>query len=392
MTSAAAVRDHVRAHVEELVADLDRLVRLETPSSRRDLLEAALPEIERYAVERLGAPVRRVQHDGGDRGDVLDLTWAGSAGVEGTVLSLCHYDTVWPEGTVAGWPFSRDGDVLSGPGVLDMKAGIVQTVWMLRALRELGVPHPALRLMLTGDEEIGSVAGRPHLEAAAAESLVTLIPEPSAAGAVKVQRKGMVFADLVVRGVESHAGLDPDAGASAVHELAGLIPAVVALADRERGTTVNVGVVTGGSGRNVVAGVATCEVDVRIQDPAEEERVVAALESLAVEDGRCTLEVVVDRNRPPMNPGDRTEEVLGLLRRVGADLGETVATQAVGGASDGNFIAALGLPVVDGLGGIGGGPHARHEHITVSGLPRQTALMAGLVELLATEPPGALRT
>ncbi len=371
-----------------MVADLDRLVRLETPSNRRDLLEAALPEIERYAVERLGAPAARVQHDGGSRGDVLDLTWAGSPGLVGTVLVLCHYDTVWPEGTVACWPLTRDGDVLTGPGVLDMKAGIVQAVWMLRALRELDVPHPSVRLLLTGDEEIGSVAGRPHIEAAAAESLVTLIPEPSAAGDVKVQRKGMVFADLTVRGVESHAGLDPDAGASAVHELAGLIPAVVALADRERGTTVNVGVVTGGSGRNVVAGVATCEVDVRVQDPDEARRVADALEALAVSDSRCTLEVVVDHNRPPMNPSPRTEEILELVRRTAADLGETVGTQAVGGASDGNFVAALGLPVIDGLGGIGAGPHARHEHITVSGLPRQTALMAGIVELLATEARG----
>jgi len=385
MTAAPAVRDHVETHIDEVIADLDRLVRLETPSNRRDLLEAALPQIEAYAVERLGEPVARVQHDGGERGDVLDLTWAGSPGVAGTVLSLCHYDTVWPEGTIDQWPLTRDGDVLTGPGVLDMKAGIVQTVWMLRALRELGVPHPAVRLMLTGDEEIGSAVSRPHLEAAAAECLVTLISEPSAAGAVKVQRKGTVFADLTVRGVESHAGLDPYAGASAVHEIARLVPQVAALADREKGTTVNVGVVQGGSGRNVVAGLATCEVDIRIQDPAEGDRVAAALEALTVRDDRCVLEVVVDHNRPPMNPTPRTEQILELVRQSGADLGETVETQAVGGASDGNFIAALGLPVVDGLGGIGAGPHARHEHILVSGLSRQTALMAGVVELLAVE-------
>lgn len=384
-THAAAVRTYVDAHLEEVLADLELLVGLETPSHRRDLLQAALPQIERYAVGRLGEPVSRTQHDGGEHGDVLDLTWAGSPGVEGAVLSLAHYDTVWPEGTLAGWPLTRDGDRLSGPGVLDMKVGIVQTVWMLRALRELAVPHPAVRLLLTADEEIGSRAGRPHLEAAAAGSLVTLIAEPSADGDVKVQRKGMVFADVTVLGVESHAGLAPEEGASAVHELARLIPQIAALADPGRATTVNVGTVHGGSGRNVVAGRATCEVDVRIQAEDEGDRVEAALQALAAappSDPRCRVELTVDRNRPPMNPTEQTDELLDLARRAGTDLGARVGTRAVGGASDGNFIAALGLPVLDGLGGIGAGPHARHEHILVSGIARQTALMAGIVEQL----------
>ncbi|WP_130013442.1 M20 family metallopeptidase [Serinicoccus sediminis] len=379
-THASAVRDLVEEHLNEVLADLDLLVSLETPSRRRDLLVAALPQIEAYLVRRLGEPTRRVQHDGGDLGDVLDLTWAGTD--EGQVLSLAHYDTVWPEGTLASWPLTRDGDVLTGPGVLDMKVGVVQTVWMLLALRELGVPHPDLRLLLTADEEVGSRVGRPHLEQAAREALVTLITEPSAGGAVKTRRKGMVFADLTVHGVEAHAGLDPDAGASAVHELATLVPRLVELADRERQTTVNVGTISGGSGRNVVAGRATCEVDVRIQDPAEEERIVRALEALEATDHRCRLEVVVDRNRPPMNPTADTDRLLALVRAAGADLGVEVGDQPVGGASDGNFVAALGLPVLDGLGGIGAGPHARHEHILVSGLARQTALMAGVVEQL----------
>ncbi|ANS78136.1 Carboxypeptidase G2 [Serinicoccus hydrothermalis] len=380
-THAAAVRDLVTARLDEVLDDLALLVALETPSHRRDLLQAALPRIEAYLVQRLGEPERRVQHDGGEHGDVLDLVWAGS-GIEGEVVSLAHYDTVWPEGTLADWPLRRDGDVLTGPGVLDMKVGIVQTVWALLALRELGAPHPDLRLVLTADEEIGSRAGRPHLEAAARDALATLITEPSAEGAVKTRRKGMVFADLTVHGVESHAGLDPDAGASAVHELARLVPAVVALADRERQTTVNVGTISGGTGRNVVAGRATCAVDIRIQDPAEEDRVVAALEALRPTDERCRLEVAIDRNRPPMNPGEHTDRLLGLARAAGADLGVEVDDVAVGGASDGNFVAGLGLPVLDGLGGIGAGPHARHEHVLVSGIPRQTALLAGLVEQL----------
>lgn len=382
-THAVAVRAFVEEHLGEVLADLELLVAVETPSQRRDLLQVALPQIESCLVRRLGAPVRRVQHDGGSYGDVLDLTWPGTPGVDGTVLSLAHYDTVWPEGTLAEWPLTRDGDRLTGPGVLDMKLGIVQTVWMAIALRELGIRHPGLRLLLTADEEIGSRAGRPHLEAAARESLVTLITEPSAAGDVKVRRKGMVFADLTVHGVEAHAGLDPDAGASAVHELARLVPQVLAVADRDKQTTVNVGTVHGGTGRNVVAGRATCEVDIRIQDPAEEDRVVSALQALAPADDRCRLELQIDRNRPPMNPTEHTDRLLDLAARTGEDLGMRVGEQPVGGASDGNFVAALGLPVLDGLGGIGAGPHARHEHVLVSGIPRQIALMAGIVEQLA---------
>lgn len=376
MTTAARVRDHAETHLPDMLEDLRFLVELETPSSDKALLDAALPRIEEYVVGRLGEPASRARHDGGVRGDVLELAWGGTSA--GHVVSVCHYDTVWPQGTVATWPFTVDGDTVSGPGVLDMKAGLVQTVWMLRALRELDIPHPGLHLLLTGDEEIGSSASRAHIERAAAGALLTLIAEPSAAGDAKVQRKGTLFADLHVTGIPSHAGLDPDAGASAVHELARLVPRVVALADRSRGTTVNVGVVSGGTGRNVVAAAATAQVDVRLEDPAEGDRVAAALEALRVEDERCELRVDIDRNRPPMNPTSHTPRILAALGEVAGELGVAIGTVPVGGASDGNFVAALDLPVLDGLGGIGAGPHARHEHITASGLPRQTAVMAGL--------------
>lgn len=386
-THASNVRDYVRSHAGEVIADLDRLVRLETPSDRPDLLDAGLTEIQRYLIERLGEPVSRTRHDGGAYGDVLDLTWSGTYGggthgEDRALLSVAHYDTVWPQGTVATWPLTRDGDRLSGPGVLDMIGGIVQTVWMLKALRELAISHPPLRLLLTGDEEIGSVAGRPHIEAAAAESIATLIAEPSGSGDVKTQRKGTMFADVIVRGIESHAGLDPEKGASAVQEMAFLIPQITELADPARGTTINVGIVSGGTGRNVVAGHATCEVDIRIQDPDEADRIARGLHGLSVTDPRCTVEVKTDLNRPPMNPNEHTDTLLALVAEVAHDLGENIGAQAVGGASDGNFVAALGFGVLDGLGGIGAGPHARHEHITISGFFRQTALMAGIAERL----------
>lgn len=378
MSDAPAVAQFAAQHEAEMIADLDLLVSQETPSDRPDLLRAGLDRIEAYLVDRLGEPERRVRHDGVQHGDVLDMTWAGSR--PGTVLCLCHYDTVWPEGTLAHWPLRRENDVLTGPGVLDMKAGIVQSVWMLLALRYLQAPHPDVRLMLTGDEEIGSKVSRAHLEAAAKEVDLTLVSEPSAGGDVKVQRKGIMIVDLLVHGIEAHAGLDPDAGASAVHEIARLIPRVAALANRSKGTTVNVGVVRGGTGRNVAAGGAHASVDVRIRDEAEVQRMIDDLRALAPQDNRTTLEVVIDVNRPPMNLTPSTEPFLQAAVEVGAELGVELGHTPVGGASDANFIAALGLPVIDGLGGIGAGPHARHEHTTVSGLFRQTALMAGLIQ------------
>ena len=341
----------------------------------------------------LGEPSAEARHDGGSYGDVLDLRWEGRD-AEGTmvpaadagdaVLVVCHYDTVWPAGTIETWPLSVDGDWLTGPGVLDMKFGIVQTAWAVKALRELGIGHPPVRMLLTGDEEIGSVAGRPHIEAAARESALTLVTEPSAAGNPKDRRKGMVFADLRVTGRQAHAGLEPEKGASAVHALAALISEVVALESAEHGTTVTVGTFHGGTGRNVVAGAAEALVDVRVTMPEEQERVVAELQALRLPepyaaDERLTLEVDVDANRPPMNPGPETAPLLERVVEIGRGLGRELQPTAVGGASDANFVSALGLPVLDGLGAVGEGPHAVHEHILLSGIAPQTALLAGIL-------------
>ncbi|GAA1184052.1 M20 family metallopeptidase [Nesterenkonia xinjiangensis] len=393
-----ALRQHAAAHHDEFLEDLQRIVHCETPSHDKALLDAGLEEIRTLAAERLGEPVAETRIPGGVHGDVLDLRWPGQGHDGGTVddpaaavLSVCHYDTVWPAGTLAGWPLTADGDRLTGPGVLDMKFGIVQTLWALRALRELGVPHPPVRLLLTGDEEIGSAAGRPAIEAAARESALTLVPEPSAGGQPKDRRKGMVFADLTVHGVQAHAGLEPEKGASAIHALAAVVPAIVGLAAPEEGTTVTVGTFHGGTSRNVIAGRAECQVDVRVTDPAEQERVAGALRGLRLPapydaEDRLDLVVEVDANRPPMNPTPASQDAMARLGRLAAALGRTIVPAAVGGASDANFVSALGLPVLDGLGAVGEGPHAIHEHILLSEIAPQTALLAGLLADVAQRP------
>ncbi|WP_084479319.1 M20 family metallopeptidase [Nesterenkonia sp. AN1] len=388
------IQTFITEHLKDVLEDLRRIVHCETPSQDKALLDAGLTEIRALAIERLGEPSHEARTEGGEYGDALELLWPGAPAAaddaaapvtsEAPVTSVCHYDTVWPAGTLSVWPMSIDGDRLTGPGVLDMKFGIVQTIWAVLALRSAGIAHAPVRLLLTGDEEIGSVAGRPVIEAAAKDSRVTLVPEPSAGGQPKDRRKGMVFADITVHGVEAHAGLEPENGASAVHALAVLVPEIVALAAPERGTTVNVGTLQGGTGRNVVAGRAECLVDVRVTETAEQDRVADALRALTLpepyrSDDRLRLELQVDANRPPMNPTPASEAAMARLAQIAAGLGRELSPRMVGGASDANFISALGLPVLDGLGAVGEGPHAWHEHLLISGVAPQTALLAGML-------------
>ncbi|WP_017585579.1 M20 family metallopeptidase [Nocardiopsis ganjiahuensis] len=380
-TDLPALAEAARSNLPDLLADLRRLVETETPSNDKELLDAGLDDIEVWLDQRLGAPSERVRRDGGAYGDVLEVLYPGDG--DGEVLLLCHYDTVWPRGTILEWPVTVEGERFSGPGCFDMKAGIVQGVWAIRSLREQGARLPSIRFLFNGDEEIGSPASRPHIERAGRAADVTLVLEPSREGMVKTGRKGMGLFDVTVTGVESHAGLDPESGASAVHALAELVPRIVALAAPERGTTVNVGVIEGGTTRNVVAGSAACQVDVRIQDPAESTRVDEGLAALIPSDTRVKVEVTGEWNRPPMNPGPATEHAFGPAREVALELGEELGQISVGGASDANLVAALGRPVLDGLGAAGAGPHSRDEHVDVGRTPHQVALLAGLLARLA---------
>ncbi|MER7113941.1 M20 family metallopeptidase [Saccharomonospora azurea] len=366
----------------ELTDDLRMLVELETPSDDKVLLDRGLDALSRWLVERLGEPDETTRYDGGEWGDALHATYTGTR--PGTVLILCHYDTVWPAGTLAEWPFEvRDGRA-TGPGVFDMKHGIVQAVWALRCLRELDLPRPTVRLLFNGDEEIGSPAARPHIERLSEDTLATLVLEASADGALKTVRKGVGLFDVTVEGIESHAGLDPDAGVSAIHQLAELVPAIVGAAAPEKGTTINVGLIRGGTGRNVVARHATCGIDIRVSDPAELERLDAVFAGLRLSDPRAQLTVNGEWNRPPMVAHDASRALFAVARGVAEELGwAELDGVAVGGASDGNFVSALGRPVLDGLGAVGSGAHARHEHVLLDHLPGRTALVAGILTALA---------
>ncbi|MBB4682690.1 M20 family metallopeptidase [Amycolatopsis jiangsuensis] len=382
MTGIRELHEWVQDHRDELLADLATYVGIETPSDDKESLDHGLSWLDGWLRDRLGEPANTRHVDGGPHGDIKVYDHPGSG--EQPILLLCHYDTVWPLGTLAGWPFTVDGDRATGPGIFDMKSGLVHAVWALRALDAAGLPRPAVRLVLNGDEELGSPASRPVIEEAAAGTRATLVFEASADGAVKTARKGVGLFQVHTTGVEAHAGLDPAKGASAIDELARAILALHALSDRDAGTTVNVGVISGGSRQNVIAGAASGEIDVRVSSADEADRIDAGLASLTAHDPRSTVRVEGGWNRPVMERSEAIIELYGLARDLAAELGVTLRETSVGGASDGNFVAALGYPVLDGFGAIGDGAHARHEHISVTGMLERTALAAAVLHRLGT--------
>ena len=376
-----AVRDWALAHQQDMLDDLRTLVECETPSDDVEALRGGLSLVREWITHRLGAPDRvETYPGGGTHGDALLMEYGTGA----PVLILGHYDTVWPVGTLKEIPFTVDGDVIRGPGVFDMKAGLVQGVWALRALEALGVPRPPVRLLINGDEELGSPASRPAIEAACADAREVFVLEPGVDGKVKTARKGIGRFDVSVTGVEAHAGLDPTAGASAIVAMARIVLQLTGAADLEAGTSVNVGLLEGGSRLNVTAGHATAGVEVRVRTREEAERIERVMsEGLDPRDPRVSVTASGVWRRPVMDRTPVIAAVYDRARELAAPLGLDLGEAAVGGASDGNFVAATGRPLLDGLGAVGAGAHARDEYATVSGMIERCALTAALV---ATSP------
>jgi glutamate carboxypeptidase len=297
------------------------------------------------------------------------------------VLILGHLDTVWPVGTLSGRPFRQDDGRLFGPGVFDMKAGLGLAALAVRALAAGAGGVPGRVVMLTtSDEETGSATSRTAIEEEARRSEAVLVLEPSLpGGALKTSRKACGEFLLRVDGVAAHAGIDPDGGASAISELVWQIAGVEAMRDPGLGTTVNVGVIRGGSRPNVVAAEAEAVIDVRVATSAAAARVTGALGALRPRDPRTRVTLAGGFDRPPLERTPGVEALFHLAQTVAADLGRTLGEGGTGGGSDGNLTAALGIPTLDGLGAIGGGAHAAGEYVTVQDLPWRAALVAGLL-------------
>ena len=291
------------------------------------------------------------------------------------VLLLGHLDTVWPAGTIDRWPFTIDGDRASGPGCFDMKAGLVVAA---SALRMIGSPE-GVTLVVNSDEELGSLTSRALIEHEAHGAAAALVLEPGHGEAVKVARKGVGMYTLRVTGVAAHAGLEPERGVNALIEAARQVIAIAALGDAALGTTVTPTVASAGSATNVVPAEAFVKVDVRATTLAEAERVDAALRALAAMTPGATLTWDGGLNRPPLERR-MAQRLYGIAREVGGPIGWIPDAAEVGGGSDGNFTAALGVETLDGLGGEGAGAHAEGEWIRLSSLPVRARMVAGLIE------------
>jgi glutamate carboxypeptidase len=365
---------YAEQHADAVIETIETLVRLESPSTDKaavDRCGAALAEMLRG----LGGKVECLARS--ERGDHLRARFAGAGE---TVLLLGHFDTVWPIGTLERMPLRRDGDRLYGPGTFDMKAGIAIGIAAIDTLRGTNTPRPAMTMLWTTDEEIGSGTSRAEIELEARRSRAVLVLEPALpGGGVKTARKGCGEFHLTVHGVAAHAGLDPGKGASAIHELAAQIAEIERLQDLPRGISVNVGIVSGGSRPNVVAEEARAVVDVRAPTRQAAESIDAALRALQPRRPRTRLTIEGGFERPPMERGPAVVELFSRASHVASSLGRELAEGSAGGGSDGNFTAALGVPTLDGLGPIGDGAHAAHEHVEISALPWGVALVAGLL-------------
>jgi glutamate carboxypeptidase len=359
---------------------LGELVRIESPSDDRPSLDRFAARLQSLFGELGG--LERLESGDPERGSHLRLTVDGQTGSGQHAVALCHYDTVWSLGTLQRIPFSvDDGGVARGPGCFDMKGGIVVLYFALQALRARGMrPARALRALFTSDEEVGSPTSRPLIEKTAAGAAVAYVLEsPLPGGTLKTARKGT--GDFLVRitGRAAHAGVEPQKGISATGELAHQTLALHALNDYARGTTVNVGVVRGGTRPNVVAAEAEAHVDIRVETLAEAERIEAAIRGLQPHLPGAVLEIEGGLNRPPMERSAAMGALFEQARRNAVAMGVDLHEGSTGGGSDGNFTAAMGVPTLDGLGPEGEGAHAAHEHVDTASFPRRVALLAGLL-------------
>jgi len=371
--------EYFEQHRDQMVDKIRRLVELESPSDNKQ----AVDRISAFVAEEFAAIGGRAQfHRVADCGNHLQVDFEGET-QQKPILLLGHYDTVYPTGTLANMPCRVGNGRLWGPGVLDMKSGIAIMLYALQGLQAWHgrLPRP-VTVLLVSDEEVGSDSSRAITENLAKQSSAVLVTEPSYGpkGAVKTARKGVGEYDLKVTGIASHSGLDFEKGQSAIVELARQIGAISKLVDLRRGLTLNVGLVQGGTRVNVVPAEATATIDVRIARMKDAAGIDRKLRSLKPFNRKCKLAMTGGINRPPL---ERNAGVAMLYHRasvIAKELGWKLTEAAVGGGSDGNFTAGLGIPTLDGLGGVGDGAHAVHEFIVVSELPRRAALLAGLIE------------
>ncbi|HLM02229.1 MAG TPA: M20 family metallopeptidase [Pyrinomonadaceae bacterium] len=371
--------DYFQSRHGEILESIRNLVEIESPSfdveGSRAAVDFLVGEAEKIS---LNLKIERVFRE--NYGEHLVIRAFENVGGEKPVLLLGHTDTVHPRGSLCQNPTRIEGDKFYGCGIFDMKANCVLILEILRAFSELNLtPKHPVTILLSCDEEVGSETGRALVEAEAAAAAFCLVCEPSAGGRAKTGRKGTAWLAVKARGIPAHAGLEPEKGASAILELSKQIQTLHALNAPERGTTVNVCTIKGGTTSNVIPEFAELEVDVRFTAMSEAERILSEIQSLESFDNRVSLEIEGGLNRPPLERSARIIELYEKARKIAVQMNYEFGETQVGGASDGNFVAALGVPVLDGLGVTGDGAHTLREHILISDVPKRAALVAALM-------------
>ncbi|MEI9980844.1 MAG: M20 family metallopeptidase [Edaphobacter sp.] len=358
----------IRSHLRELVL-------LESPSDDPPAVNAAAQLVGRWATE-LGGIIKR--HKQKNFGDVFQLRFGRSMRSQKPVLLLGHLDTVWPLGTLQKMAWREADGRYWGPGVLDMKAGVVMALAAIKSLQELQLSRP-VTLLLNSDEEVGSSVSRGITEKIALESAAVFVLEPAQGLAYKTARKGVGQYNVRVTGVGAHSGVDFERGHSAVLELAKQVQTISNFTNLDRKLTVNCGVFAGGTRSNVVPSEAHAEIDVRIAKASDAGHVDRLFRRLKVSDPHCKLTITGGINRPPMERKAGTIALFKKARALAAEIGFVLEEASTGGGSDGNFTAALGVPTLDGMGAVGEGAHAPHESVLIEHLVPRTALLAAMI-------------
>ncbi|WP_077358493.1 M20 family metallopeptidase [Virgibacillus halodenitrificans] len=373
--------DHIKKYMEvnqkRILEDIKLLVESDSPSINKELTDKCKANIQllfqRY-FEYKATEIKQQKY-----GDHLRFEFGDG---EETLLLLSHFDTVWDKGDLR---YKVKGNKVYGPGILDMKAGLVQAIWALKACKDLGLSlNKKIVFLCTSDEELGSPTSKMLIEKEALNSKVVLVTEPpvTETGALKTARKGSSRYVIDIKGKAAHAGNHHRDGRSAIKEAAHLIIYLEELTNYTTGTTVNVGTVKGGGKLNVVPDSATVGVNVRVKTMKEQKRLDQLIRHLEPRTEGVTLKVKGKMNRPPMVRSNRTVKLFHVAKHIAKDLDFDLEEASVGGGSDGNFTANLGVPTLDGLGAVGEGIHARNEHILASEIPERATLLCKLITTL----------
>jgi glutamate carboxypeptidase len=369
----------LRPRIREMVAELRDLVECESPSLEKGLADRCCTLLAAKWRAR-SARVERVAQK--HRGDHLRVTWQPDhMRTTGQLMVLGHYDTVYAGGTLAKMPFRIRSGKAYGPGAFDMKGGLVQALFGLEVLQDLRVPlKKRIVFLWNSDEEIGSDSSRKLIEAEARRSDAVFVLEPSLGprGLLKTARKGVGEAELIVHGRASHAGLAPEQGVNAVHEIARQIARIETWNDLRRGITVNADIIEGGTRTNVIAELARAVLDLRALRISDMRNIEKRLSSLRPVHRGAEIEVRGGFNRAPLER-KMTGVLFARAKSLAAQMGLTLGEATAGGGSDGNLTGALGVPTLDGLGAVGDGAHSSHEHLIISAMPQRAALLAALL-------------